>query len=165
MPARPCIVSVSPVTRAILDDFAARDTRIARSPQDLRMVEVLIDQILGSLGAQASYLPFAASSQLNGILDELHRNPGDRRSTGELAASIHTTARTLERRCRRELGMPLNEWRQRLKLISAIEALEAGKTVQQIAHELGYATTSAFIAMFRRATGTTPEQYRLFKRS
>ncbi|WP_246846031.1 helix-turn-helix domain-containing protein [Klebsiella pneumoniae] len=43
----------------------------------------------------------------------------------------------------------------------AIESLEAGLTVQRIALELGYTTPSAFIVMFKRFTGTTPEQYRL----
>ena len=57
--------------------------------------------------------------------------------------------------------MPLNEWRQRLMLLHAIEALDGGAQVQHIAYTLGYATTSAFIVMFKRMTGTTPEQYRL----
>ena len=33
-------------------------------------------------------------------------------------------------------------------------------TIQQIAFDLGYGTASSFIVMFRRAAGTTPEQYR-----
>lgn len=160
MPAQPCTVSVSPVLRAILDDFAVRDVRSPQAAADVRMAQVALDQILNAQHG-ATYLPFGGSAELNQLLEQLHRVPGDQRTTAELAASVHTTARTLERRCMKELGMPLNEWRQRLKLLRAIEGLDGGAQVQQIAHTLGYATTSAFIVMFKRMTGTTPEQYRL----
>ena len=46
-----------------------------------------------------------------------------------------------------------------------IEALEAGRGIQQIAFDLGYSSPSAFISMFRRLAGTTPEQYRLASRA
>jgi methylphosphotriester-DNA--protein-cysteine methyltransferase len=88
-----------------------------------------------------------------------HRAISALRRSWPLAHTL--TARTLERRCMKELGMPLNEWRQRLKLLRAIDELDGGAQVQQIAHTLGYATPSAFIVMFKRMTGTTPEQYRL----
>jgi AraC-like DNA-binding protein len=38
--------------------------------------------------------------------------------------------------------------------------LEDGETVENIAHDLGYSTASAFIAMFRRLMGVTPDDYR-----
>lgn len=37
--------------------------------------------------------------------------------------------------------------------------------IQQIAFDLGYSSPSAFISMFRRLAGTTPEQYRLASRA
>jgi AraC-like DNA-binding protein len=160
MPARACTVNVSAVLRAILDDFAARDVCTPETVADVRMAQVALDQILDAEQG-TTYLPFGASAELNQILGELHRAPGDQRTTVELAAGLHMTARTLERRCTKELGMPLNEWRQRLMLLHAIEALDGGAQVQHIAYTLGYATTSAFIVMFKRMTGTTPEQYRL----
>ncbi|WP_281077370.1 helix-turn-helix domain-containing protein, partial [Variovorax paradoxus] len=76
------------------------------------------------------------------------------------AATVHMTERTLARQCQRELGMSFGDWRQRLRFLRAIDALEAGRTVQEIAFDLGYSTASAFIAMFQREAGTTPEQYR-----
>jgi hypothetical protein len=49
----------------------------------------------------------------------------------------------------------------RLRFLRAIDALEKGHTVQQIAFDLGYSTPSAFIIMFRRMGGVNPNQYRL----
>ncbi|WP_246793477.1 AraC family transcriptional regulator [Burkholderia perseverans] len=160
LPDKPCSVSVGSVLRAILDDLAARDVRSPVSPADLRMSEVAIDQILGATYGD-TYLPSGNSMQVNIVLEELHRNPADRRSNAELAAHVNTTARTLERKCQLELGMALNEWRQRLKLLRAIESLDGGAQVQRIADELGFATSSAFIVMFKRLTGMTPDQYRV----
>ena len=70
------------------------------------------------------------------------------------------TERTLARHCQRELGMSLGEWRQRLRYLQAVDRLEADMSVQDIAFDLGYATASAFIAMFQRVTGMAPEQFR-----
>ncbi len=160
MPARACIVNVGAVLRAILDDLAARNIRTPETDADRHLAQVVLDKILDADNHVQHYLPHAASAELNRVLASLHDCPGDRRTTAEIAAAVHMTVRTLERKCQRELGMSLNDWRQRLKLTCAIERLAAGDTVQHIANTLGYGTSSAFIAMFRRVVGTTPEQYR-----
>ena len=56
--------------------------------------------------------------------------------------------------------MSFGEWRQRLRFLAAIEALESPRSVQDIGFDMGYSTASAFIAMFQRQAGCTPEQYR-----
>jgi len=40
-----------------------------------------------------------------------------------------------------------------------MELLAAGHSVTSVALQVGYDGTSAFIAMFRRATGRTPGRY------
>ncbi|MCB2040609.1 MAG: helix-turn-helix domain-containing protein, partial [Rhodoferax sp.] len=64
------------------------------------------------------------------------------------------------RRCQRDLGMSLTEWRQRLRVVKALPRLEAGDKVETIAFDLGYGSASAFIAMFRRLMDVTPDEYR-----
>jgi AraC-like DNA-binding protein len=59
--------------------------------------------------------------------------------------------------------MSFGEWRQRLRYLAAIEALESSRSVQEIAFDLGYSSGSAFIAMFQRQAGCTPEFYRRHK--
>ena len=89
----------------------------------------------------------------------MKKNPGDERSTQEIAQEANMTERTLARRCRQELGMCLTEWRNRLKVIKAIALIEEGFSVENIALEFGYANASSFIAMFKRTSGKTPAQY------
>ena len=94
------------------------------------------------------------------MLKALDEHPGDERSLAELAAAFNSTERTLGRRCQRDLGMSFAQWRQRLRVVKALPRLESGEKVETIALDLGYAGASAFIAMFRRMTGVTPDEHR-----
>jgi AraC-like DNA-binding protein len=64
------------------------------------------------------------------------------------------------RRCQRDLGMSLAQWRQRLRVVKAMALLETGQTVETIALDLGYGSASAFISMFKRLAGATPDEFR-----
>jgi AraC-like DNA-binding protein len=72
------------------------------------------------------------------------------------ARRFGTTRRTLARAFRRELGTTFARWRCAARVALAIERLNAGATVTNVAFDLGYASHSAFTAMFRRATGRRP---------
>lgn len=158
LPRHPCALQITPIMRAIIDDFARRRVSVPESEQDLRLAEVVVDQLKGAT-IQETYLPFATSKELQSILETMQENPGDERSLAAWADHANMTVRTLERHCLSELGMSLIDWRQRLRFLRATDALAAGKTIQQIAFDLGYSTPSAFVAMFRRMSGTTPKQY------
>ncbi|MDE1996512.1 MAG: helix-turn-helix transcriptional regulator [Rhizobiaceae bacterium] len=159
LPLEPSTLSLSPLLKAILADFAARDITVPEAEEDLRLAEVLVDQIRVAPRCE-SYLPLSDDTLLGPVLRALQNDPGDRHSLAEWARRMGTTERTLSRRCQDDLGMSFNEWRQRLKLVSALAMLEADKPVQQVARQLGYSNASAFIAMFRRLTGTSPTQIR-----
>jgi AraC-like DNA-binding protein len=123
-----------------------------------RLLRVLADQ-LSTCTTTGSFIPRTDDAELDAILQALHDNPADNRSLGELAASLHMSERTLMRRCQKELGMSLTEWRQHLRLVYALPLLRTGHSVESIALDLGYSTSSAFIAMFRRLTGSSPQRY------
>lgn len=106
------------------------------------------------------YLPYASSPGLLAILETLQAEPGNNQPLAHWALQVHVSERTLARQFVRELGMSFGEWRQRLRYLAAIEALETPRSVQEIAFDLGYSSGSAFIAMFARQAGCTPEQYR-----
>lgn len=159
LPAETCTLAVGPVIKAILGDLVARQVDYPRNDADGRLMRVLVDQ-LALAPRHDSYLPLSDDATLGQVLAALQRNPGDNRSLEDWARSVHSTERTLSRRCQRDLGMPFSEWRQRLRLVSALPMLETGMPVQTVALELGYSTSSAFIAMFHRMLGTTPEEFR-----
>lgn len=159
LPPTPQTLSISLLLKAILADFASRDVGLPVTAEDLRLAEVLVDQIRQAPRCEC-YLPLSSDGLLGPVLMALQQAPGDRRSLAEWARLMKTTERTLSRRCHDDLGISFNEWRQRLKLVAALAMLEAGMPVQDAALQLGYGSASAFIAMFRRLTGNSPMQMR-----
>lgn len=153
----PCSVQISPLMRSMLHHL--RDMAgFHSSDEQERFLHVFMDQ-LRSAPCIDSYLPASSDARLSGLLSELEQNPGDNRSVKQLARALGMTERTLARRCRKELGITLLEWRQRLRIIKALGLLEEGAHVEHIALELGYSSSSAFIAMFKRLMGKTPAQF------
>ncbi len=55
--------------------------------------------------------------------------------------------------------MTFGAWRQRQKLIMAIEALAYGGSVKAVAMDVGYESASSFVAAFRSMFGVTPARY------
>lgn len=158
LPRRACTMAVNPLILAVLDLLRRGGIEFARTPPEQRLFQVLLDQ-LSSTPSHDSYLPMSQDPLLGQVLHELQSCPWDPRTLADWAARVHTTERTLARRCQRDLDMSFNEWRQRLKVVRGIALLEAGRAVKDVALELGYSAPSAFIAMFQRQMGMTPQAY------
>lgn len=159
LPREACALTVSPLVRVLLEHLRRHAHAAPPTAEEARLLQVLVDQL--ALAPRAgSYLPGSEDPVLAPVLRALDANPGDARSLAELAQAFHTTERTLLRRCRRELGMSFSEWRQRLRVVKALPRLQAGLKVEAVALELGYAGASAFITMFKRLMGMTPDEFR-----
>ncbi|TKR55717.1 AraC family transcriptional regulator [Allopusillimonas ginsengisoli] len=65
----------------------------------------------------------------------------------------------MTRRLVAETGFSFTEWRQRVRLLKALERLVAGRSVTAVALDLGYDNVSTFIALFKRIFGVTPGRY------
>ncbi|WP_145494672.1 AraC family transcriptional regulator [Yersinia bercovieri] len=159
LPDSACLMNISPIVSAIMEDCFSRGLLMPESEQDRRLAHVFIDQLRVS-PVQRTYLPTSQDKLLSPILAALERCPADNTSLALWARRVYTTERTLSRRCQQELGMAFSEWRQRLRFLHAISLLEQGKTVQNVALDVGYSSASAFIAMFQQVAGTTPERFR-----
>ena len=58
-----------------------------------------------------------------------------------------------------ETGYSFTKWRQRARLLRALETLAADMLATTTALDPGYQTVGAFIALFRRTFGVTPTKY------
>lgn len=159
LPAQPCLIPQPPLVRALLDDFCARGVSAVADPWDEAQARLLVQRLVQA-GSVEDYLPDSADRLLRPILSAVRSQPGDGTTLQAWAQRVHSTERTLARRFRQELGMSFIEWRTRVRLMQALSWLKQGKAVGAIAMDLGYATPSAFIAMFAKQTGITPERYR-----
>jgi len=125
---------------------------------EARLVAVIADEIRAAPTAPL-HLPLPRDPRARRVADALSANPGDPRSLAEWARVAGASVRTLERSFERETALPFGAWRQRARLLRALEQLASGDPVSTVALDLGYETPSAFIAMFRRALGTSPGRY------
>jgi AraC-like DNA-binding protein len=55
--------------------------------------------------------------------------------------------------------MTFSQWREQARLLAALKLLAEGKKGIEIALDCGYASQSAFSAMFRRHFGVSPSMF------
>ena len=159
MPKHTCLVNLTTIFFAIIEDFRRRSINVATSTADKRLVNVLLDQLYLS-EEQQHFLPSSHHKLLNPILQTLEQDPTNSFTLKEWAATVHTTERTLARYCLLELGMSFTEWRIRSKYLHSMTLLKSGMSVKEVALTLGYNQASPFIAMFKKYSGETPDQYK-----
>jgi AraC-like DNA-binding protein/quercetin dioxygenase-like cupin family protein len=93
------------------------------------------------------------------VAEALRAAPADNRTLEEWGREIGASERTLARSFLADTGLPFGHWRIRLRLSAALVHLAAGAPVSTVARTVGYESTSAFVAAFRRETGVTPAVY------
>lgn len=80
--------------------------------------------------------------------------------------TVGASSRTVAKLFRQETGMSFGQCREQLRLAEAMCRLSVGHVAAEVAQDLGYAGVRTFTLMFRRAFGSTPQQFvqRLRKR-
>lgn len=157
LPVQPCTLRMSALLHAAVDRAAAwSDTSLDEA--QARIVAVVLDEIR-SLPRESFELPMPRDARLLRIAQAIADDPADNRGLPEWADWAHVPSRTLTRRFSVETGFSFTQWRQRARLLRALELLARGTAVTTTALDLGYENVSAFIAMFRRSFGVTPGRY------
>ena len=153
-----CVVQVSQLLRACIMRFFDIPRCWPDDGPESRMVSVLLDEIRAAPSTPL-HLPTPRDPRALRVTEAFRAQPSDRRSLAEWARLAGASSRTLERLFRSELGMTFGRWQQQARLLRALELLASGRSVTAAALDVGFETPSAFIAMFRRAMGTTPARY------
>lgn len=90
---------------------------------------------------------------------QLMADPTDTRSLEQWGRAVGASARTLARAFLAETGVSFGRWRTTARMAAALPLLAAGEPQARVARRVGYETPSAFVAAFRRETGSTPGAY------
>lgn len=159
LPADPTVVSVSPLLRELIDEATRLPMEYERAGRDGKVVELLLLLLLTPRPVPALHLPASTDPQLLGLCEAIRQAPGRPWTTSLAAAYTLMSPRSLQRRFTAATGLSLARWVQQARLIHAVTLLARNTPVTAVATGLGYATPSAFTAMFRRAVGTTPSAY------
>lgn len=156
----PDSVQVLPVSGLLRECVrrAASWEHAEQSAMRVHITEVILEEIRATPGVPLS-LPMPKDARLLSIARALSDNPNDGRTMETWARWAGTAPRTLSRKYVTETGLTFTEWRQRVRLLRALELLAAGNTVKSVALGSGYDNVSAFITLFRQTFGVTPGRY------
>ena len=129
------------------------------------MVEALAVQVAVEL--QRQYRQPAARTVSGGLapwrlrrIEERLRTLDEAPSLTELAALCGLSVRQLARGFLASRGMPIGRYVVQRRTARAKLLLAGDRSVKDVAGQLGFASTAAFCAAFRKATGLTPAAYR-----
>lgn len=157
LPGDPCTIGITGLLREAVIR-AAEWTDEPLDERQSRLARVILDE-LRAAPTEPFGLPMPRDPRLLRIARALLENPGDRRGMAEWASWAAVSERTLSRRFAIETGFSYTAWRQRARLMRALELLADKVPVTTIAFDLGYDSVSAFVALFRRTLGVTPTAY------
>ena len=152
-PAVSCVVSVSPLFRALIlraCEEGMLDRRDAVQQATL-IVDCFRTQPVPALG-----LPAPTSDVLWRVAEACEH---DDAGSVEIARRFGLGERTLERRFLAETGMASGQWRRQARFLEALKLLAQGAPVKQVALATGYRSTSAFVAAFSETFQTRPGRY------
>ncbi|MBS1182126.1 MAG: AraC family transcriptional regulator [Proteobacteria bacterium] len=161
LPERPCTIRASGLLREAV--IRASDWQGQTLDEHQWHIAMVILDELRAAPVEPFGLPIPRDPRLVLIARALLDDPSDRRGVDEWAAWAGISERTLSRRFVLETGFTYTAWRQRARLMRALELLAEGEAVTTVALDLGYDSVSAFIALFKRTLGVTPSAY--FKRA
>jgi len=158
MPTECCTLRISPLVRELILTLAALPLHHYQTSATQRLIAVLLDQLVQQPSGKL-LLPVSNHPKIQLLVEEIKKPGQVKQSATYWAKSLALSERSFARLMVNETGLSFRPWRQQLQLILAINLLVEGKTVETIAHQLGYESVTAFITMFKKALGTTPRQY------
>jgi AraC-like DNA-binding protein len=158
LPVRCTVVVVSALLKELIESATRIPVHYDPFGRDGKVMSLLLDE-LRPAAVPALHLPMPDDPTLNQICELIIGTPQLNRTLDEWADRYYLSRRTLARRFRAATGYSLSRWRQQALLLAAVRMLAERRSIATISADLGYASPSAFTAMFTRALGVPPSRY------
>jgi len=155
---RPRVMPVSVLMRELVEQIDAKRT-ITSAVRHRAIADLLLDEInASSIDQHGIPLPF--DRRLSSLCSEVLDDSCGSQTIPQLAARHGLSERTLLRLSQRELHMSFAAWRRLVVATKAVQALQTGAKVSDVAAASGYQSMSAFHAAFRSCMGRSPSSFR-----
>ncbi len=157
------VFDMQPLLREVIRDLRTFGPDTETIPADARQLFDVAAMLAHRYAATPSraWMPLPRTDAVHRALLVTETGLAAGQSFDAIANQVGLTPRTLARRFADELGMTWRQTQQRLRMIGAIEGLAVpGRPVTDIAHAVGYASSSAFNAAFHAFMGLSPTEYR-----
>jgi AraC-like DNA-binding protein len=151
------------VSNLLREMVHALDAPTPPTPERESLLTRLVLDELTSAATQALGVPMphqqTGDKRLRALCEAVLHAPNERATLAEWAKDVGASERTVARLFRDELALSYQQWRQQAILAHALPLLTRGLSVGQVAAATGYASDSAFSAMFKTAMGQSPSQF------
>lgn len=149
------VVDVGTLLReAILASF---DTRNLTSPRRVALLTELALYELVEANDASTFMPLPVDARALKVANMVLADPSGNRDLVDMASQAGVSVRTVARLFRAETSLSFKEWRQRARIMAAVELLGAGTLpIKLIALRLGFSSTASFAFAFRQVMGMTP---------
>ncbi|OPA84008.1 AraC family transcriptional regulator [Pseudomonas fluorescens] len=148
------VFEVSPLLRHLLEAALTATSDVRRRC----VLTLLIDEI-GAMHELPLNAPLPAEPRLAGACQRFLDAPTQTISLDEMAQWSNMSRRTFTRHFHESTGMTFVAWRQQVCLLEATARLSHGVSITEVALDLGFSSSSAFTAVFRRNLGDSPTRY------
>jgi len=151
------VVNVTPLLEELILEACRMVDLEKRVKRERHLIDLIVDQ-LRAIGMVPLQLPNPRDPRAQKVAHVILAYPEPPGRLEEVCQFAGASRRTIERLFVAEVGMGLGRWRQQARLMHGMRLLASGAKVSHAALEAGYATPSAFIAMFKKALGMTPTE-------
>ncbi len=158
LPRTCSVLHVTALLQALIIE-AARIGKLHTRNHVHRTIRDLIVHELHRSSPVPTFVTLPSDSRALAVAQATMADLAGRRSLSELCTEAGASVRTIERAFRCDVGTSFELWRRQARLMKAVELLVAGRSVKEVAYDVGYRRASAFVEMFRNTMGTTPKTW------
>ena len=152
------VIEVSPLLRELILSLLDEPIEYPLPGRGEHLAMLILSELAAAETVPIA-IPWPRDRRLLAVCEGIVDDPGNPRTIEDWAAEAGASARTLIRLFPKETGLHYRQWVRQVHLAEAFGRLARGDSVGEIAAALGYASPSAFSAMFRRILGKTPQYY------
>ncbi|MBU0749657.1 MAG: helix-turn-helix transcriptional regulator [Gammaproteobacteria bacterium] len=155
------VMAVTPLLRELVSALDPVGGPAPGHAREAALTTLVLDEI-GHAESLALGVPLPgphSDKRLRAVCQAVLEAPGRYATLQDWAADSGASERTLARLFRAQFGMGFAQWRKQAVLAHALPRLARGEPVGQVAAASGYASESAFSAMFKAAMGQSPSWF------
>ena len=156
-PGRDCkVLAVTPLLREAI--VALCQLEEEERERELLLSNLILDEVARS-ATRPIRVPLPRDKRLQALCQALIADPAENRTLADWARQVGASERTLARLFEKDVEMSFGHWRQQVRLAHAAPLIARGLPLAQVAAQLGYASQSAFSAMFKKTFGVPPSAF------
>lgn len=152
------VLRVTPLLRQLLLEAVDVPLEYDLTGRDGVLMQLILHEV-----ARAEPLPFFAPIPRNESLATLCKaflkSPQITSLPQDWAAKLHKSERSFSRFFGAQTGLSFSDWRQQACLLNAISRISAGKSITEVAFDLGYSNVGSFSTMFKKWLGQSPSSF------